>query len=93
MEILDPLPRRAGAASARQSYEARAAKRIERAMSERNLSKPELCRRLGWPNRNRLDRYLTGARSLDLYTLSEIARALGVDAADLVPPTPARRRA
>lgn len=93
MDISNPLPRRVGPATARQSYQARTAERIERAMSERGLTKPELCRILGWPNRNRLDRYLSGDRALDLYTLSEIAGALGVETADLVPPVPARRSA
>ncbi len=93
MDISNPLPPRVGAASARQSYQARAAERIERTMSERHLTKRELCRLLGWPNRNRLDRYLSGDRALDIYTLSEIAGALGVDTVDLVPPTPSKRSA
>jgi len=60
------------------------AQKIRALLDARDISQSELARRLGW-ERMRVNRRLNGGARIDLTELSEIARALGVDAAELLP--------
>lgn len=54
-------------------------------MSALGAGRRDLLQALGWPDRARLDRYLSGRRVPDVYTIDEIACALGCRPWELLP--------
>ena len=65
----------------------RIARRIRAELAERGLTQTDLAARLGWPQQ-RLNRRLTCTVPIDAVELEQVAAALGVPVARLIPIDP-----